>query len=286
MKNKETLPVVMTLSGNDPTGGAGIQADIETLACMGCHAAPVITTLTVQDTQDIKSYATIEIDMLIQQARVVLEDMAISAFKIGLLGAVETVEAVHTILTDYPSIPVILDPVLISGGGSNLADESIVEAMVNLLFPLTTLITPNSTEARLLAPEADNLDACAQVLQELGCQYVLITGTHENSPEVINRLYGNQQLLESYHWERLPDSYHGSGCTLASAIAGLLANGMDIQTAVNEAQDYTWQALRQGYRLGMGQLIPNRLFWARDGNEPRSASNPEAGADNDAPDTP
>ena len=285
MKTNETLPVVMTLSGNDPTGGAGIQADIETLASMGCHAAPVITTLTVQDTQDIKSYATIEIDMLIQQARAVLEDMAVSAFKIGLLGAVETVEAVHTILTDYPDIPVVLDPVLISGGGSNLADEGIVDAMVNLLFPLTTIITPNSTEARLLAPEADNLDACAQVLQELGCEYVLITGTHENSPEVINRLYGDQKLLESYHWERLPDSYHGSGCTLASAIAGLLANGMDIQTAVHEAQEYTWEALRQGYRLGMGQLIPNRLFWAR----PETETQPEAGTETasvaDDPDT-
>lgn len=286
MNNNEALPVVMTLSGNDPTGGAGIQADIETLACMGCHAAPVITTLTVQDTQDIKSYATIEIDMLIQQARVVLEDMAVSAFKVGLLGAVETIEAVHTLLLDYPSIPVVLDPVLISGGGSALADEGIVEAMVNLLFPLTTIITPNSTEARLLAPEADNLDACAQVLQELGCQYVLITGTHENSPEVINRLYGDQQLLESYHWERLPDSYHGSGCTLAAGIAGLLANGMDIQTAVNEAQDYTWQSLHHAYRPGMGQLIPNRLFWAREGNESRSEPAPEPGTEHDAAETP
>jgi len=263
MDNNETLPIVMTLSGNDPTGGAGIQADIETLASMGCHAAPIITTLTVQDTQDVKSYATIDTDMLIQQARAVLEDMAITTFKIGLLGAVETVEAIHTILTDYPDIPVVLDPVLISGGGSNLADDSIVDAMANLLFPLTTIITPNSIEARLLAPEADNLDACAQVLQELGCEYVLITGTHENSREVINRLYGNQQLLESFHWERLPGSYHGSGCTLAAGIAGLLANGMDILTAANEAQEYTWESLRQGYRVGMGQLIPNRLFWAR-----------------------
>jgi len=279
MNTNETLPVVMTLSGNDPTGGAGIQADIETLSSMGCHAAPVITTLTVQDTQDIKSYATIETDMLIQQARAVLEDMAIDAFKIGLLGSVETVEAVHTILTDYPDIPVVLDPVLISGGGSNLADDDIIEAMVNLLFPLTTLITPNSTEARLLAPEADTLDACAQVLQELGCEYVLITGTHENSREVINRLYGDQQLLESYHWERLPDSYHGSGCTLASGIAGLLANGMDMPTAVNEAQEYTWESLRQGYRLGMGQLVPNRLFWARPESQIEARAEPGFGSD-------
>ncbi len=263
MNINENLPVVMTLSGNDPTGGAGIQADIETIASMGCHATPVITTLTVQDTQDIKSYATIETDMLIQQARAVLEDMAIAVFKIGLVGSVETVEAIHTILTDYPDIPVVLDPILISGGGSNLADDDIVEAMTTLLFPQTTLLTPNSIEAQLLAPEADNLDACAQVLQELGCEYVLITGTHENNREVINRLYGDQRLIESFHWERLDGSFHGSGCTLASAVAGMLANGMGMLTAVNEAQEYTWETLRQGYRLGMGQLIPNRLFWAR-----------------------
>ena len=261
MNSNETLPIVMTLSGNDPTGGAGIQADIETLASMGCHAAPVITTLTVQDTQDIKSYATIETDMLIQQARAVLEDMAINAFKIGLLGSVETIEAVHTILTDYPDIPVVLDPVLISGGGSNLADDDIVEAMVNLLFPLTTLVTPNSTEARLLAPEADTLDACAQVLQELGCEYVLITGTHENNREVINRLYGDQQLLESYHWERLPGSYHGSGCTLASSIAAQIALGQDVLGAVRKGLAYTHKTLVNANRIGMGQYHPNRLFW-------------------------
>jgi len=163
---------------------------------------------------------------------------------------------------DYPDIPVVLDPILISGGGSNLADDDIVEAMANLLFPLATIITPNSTEARLLAPEADTLDACAQVLQELGCEYVLITGTHENHREVINRLYGDQKLLETFHWERLSESFHGSGCTLASAIAGMLANGTDIMTAVIEAQEYTLETLRNGYRIGMGQLIPNRLFWA------------------------
>ena len=126
MKQNPHPPIVMTLSGNDPTGGAGIQADIETLASMGCHAAPVVTTLTVQDTQDVKSYATIETDMLVSQARAVLEDMAVAAFKIGLLGSVETVEALHTLLMDYPDIPVVLDPILISGGGSNLADDDIV----------------------------------------------------------------------------------------------------------------------------------------------------------------
>lgn len=262
MSSKQPVPVVMAISGSDPTGGAGIQADIETLVSMGCHAAPVVTAVTVQDTQSFMGYEPVGHALLIQQIRAVLEDMAVSAFKLGMLGSVENVEAVHTILTEYPDIPVILDPVLASGSGTELANDRVVDAMVELLFPITTVLTPNSSEARRLAPDADNLEACAQKLMDLGAEFVLVTGTHENTPQVVNRLYGNGRLLDSFHWERLQAGYHGSGCTLASAIAGLLAHGTEPYNAVHEAQEYTWETLKQGYRVGMGQLIPNRLFWA------------------------
>lgn len=264
MSEQEFPPVVMSFAGADSTGGAGIQADIETLASVGCHAAPVLTAVTVQDTQSVKTYAAVEAALVIEQARAVLEDISVDAFKIGMLGSVENVEAVHSMLTDYGDIPVILDPLILAGGGGTLADEEVIDAMVNLLFPLTTVLTPNSREARALAPEADTLEACAQELLEIGCEYVLITGTHERSVEVINTLYGNRRLLENYVWERLPHSYHGSGCTLAAAIAGLLAHGLDPMAAVHEAQDFTWQSLKYGHRLGMGQHIPNRFFWAQD----------------------
>jgi hydroxymethylpyrimidine/phosphomethylpyrimidine kinase len=263
MTEQEFPPVVMSFAGVDTTGGAGIQADIESLASIGCHAAPVVTAITIQDTQNVKSYAAVEAALVIEQARTVLEDMSVSTFKIGMLGSVENVEAIHTILMDYPDIPVVLDPILLAGGGGVLADEDLIDAMVNLLFPLTTVLTPNSREARALAPEADSLDACAQELLEGGCEYVLITGTHERTAEVINSLYGNRRQLESYAWERLPNSYHGSGCTLAAAVAGLLAHGVDPVVAVHEAQDFTWQSLKYGYRVGMGQHLPNRLFWAQ-----------------------
>lgn len=263
-QQEQTIPVVMAISGNDPTGGAGIQADIETLASMGCHTAPVITSITVQDSLDIQGYSPIDSMMIIQQARAVLEDMPVSAFKLGLLASTEIIEAVHTLLTDYPDIPVILDPVLVSGGGSELADEDNIDAMINLLFPLTTILTPNSIEARILAPEADSLDACAQEILEMGCEYVLITGTHENTTHVENALYGNRRQLEVFTWDRLPENYHGSGCTLASAIAGLLAQGLEPMSAIHEAQEFTWEALKNGYRTGMGQHMPNRLFWARE----------------------
>lgn len=257
------VPVVMALSGSDPSGGAGIQADIEALASHGCHCAPVITAVIVQDTQDIKSYAPLDGTLIMEQARAVLEDMPVVAIKIGLLGSTEAVEAIHSVLHDYPDIPVVLDPVLASGGGTALADDELLEALSGLLLPNTTVLTPNSLEARLLAPEADNLDACAMALLDKGCEFVLITGTHENTPHVVNSLYGNHRVLETFNWERLPGSFHGSGCTLAASIAGLLAQGLEPFSAIHEAQEYTWEALAHGYRVGMGQPIPNRLFWAQ-----------------------
>lgn len=257
----------MTFAGSDPTGGAGIQADIEALASMGCHAAPVITAITTQDTRDLQDFAAVPPERVITQARAVLEDIPIAAFKVGMLGSVLNAEAVHTILVDYPDCPVILDPVLATGAGTELADDDILDGLVNLLLPITTVLTPNSVEARALAPQADTLDACAQQLMSQGCEFVLITGTHERTPHVINSLYGNMRRLQSFQWERLPGAYHGSGCTLASGIAGLLAQGLEPFTAVHEAQQYTWESLKNAYRIGRGQQLPNRLFWVKTGEE-------------------
>lgn len=267
MDEMPDVPIVLSFSGNDPTGGAGIVADIETLASMGCHCAPVITALTVQDSVNMSRFDAVEMDLLIEQARAVLEDMPVSCFKIGMIGSEEAAVAIHSILMDYPGIPVVLDPILRAGGGTQIADEDLVEAMVELLFPLTTVLTPNSLEARRLAHEADTLDACAHELLDMGCEYVLLTGTHETTPEVVNTLYGNNRLMEKFSWGRLAESYHGSGCTLASAIAGMLAHGVEPFAAIHDAQDFTWQALKNGYRLGMGQHMPNRFFWARGEDE-------------------
>lgn len=256
------VPVVLTLAGNDPTGGAGLHADSLAIASMGSLAAPVVTALTVQDTVDVKHVEAVDASLVIAQARAVLEDMPVAAIKIGMVGSVENVEAIHTLLRDYPDLPVVFDPILRAGGGKTLAGDALQDAMRELLFPLTTVLTPNSQEARVFAHEADNLEACGQELLASGSEYVLITGTHENSAAVNNLLFGNRRLLETFSWQRLEGSFHGSGCTLASAIAGLLAQGLEPFTAVHEAQEFTWESLRQGYRIGMGQLHPNRMFWA------------------------
>ena len=267
MSNAATLPVVMTFAGTDPSGGAGIQADIETLSSMGCHVCPIVTAVTVQDTQQLFSFQAMDPALVIEQARAVLEDITVSAFKIGMIGSAENVEAIHSILLDYPDIPVVLDPLIAAGGGGEMANDELIDAMVDLLFPLATVLTPNSEEARAFAPEADTLDACAQELLELGSEYILITGAHEGTPSVVNNLYSESKLLESYTWDRLPGVFHGSGCTLAAAIAGLLSQGLPPTTAILEAQEFTWETLNNSYRIGMGQNIPNRLFWAHGDDE-------------------
>lgn len=265
MTEQTQVPVVMSFAGLDPSGGAGLQADIEAIASQGCHAAPVATALTVQDTRNVHRLEPVEPMLVVQQARAVLEDMPVKAFKLGLLGSVEVVEAVHSILVDYPHLPVVFDPVLAAGGGRELADEELIDALRELLLPQATLITPNSIEARRLAPEADSLQACAMALLELGSEFVLITGAHEPTEAVENHLYGGHRLLEAFSWPRLNGSFHGSGCTLASAIAGMLAQGNEPFSAVHQAQEYTWHALAEGYVAGMGQRLPNRFFWAAGG---------------------
>ena len=258
----QSVPVVMALSGSDPSGGAGIQADIEALASMGCHCAPVITALTVQDTHRVHRFQPVDPELVLEQARTVLADMPVAIFKLGMLGTPEMARAAATLLREHPHTPVVLDPVVAGGGGGSLGNEPVLEALRELL-PLTTVLTPNSPEARLLAPGCETLDACGARILEAGCEYVLVTGTHEESEHVENRLYAHGRRVETFTWERLPHSYHGSGCTLASSIAGLMALGLEPFTAVHEAQEYTWDTLQNAYRIGQGQHLPNRLFWAR-----------------------
>jgi len=217
----------------------------------------------VQDTQTVTKIQAVDADLITQQAKAILEDMPITAFKLGLLGSIENIEAVHEIIHQYPDIPVVMDPIIRSGSGTQLSNKDMVLAFSDLIFPLTTIVTPNSHEALWRAPESNNIDSCDQELRDDGCKYVLITGTHETSKEVINRLYHQHKKVEDFYWQRLPHEYHGSGCTLSSAIAALLARGLSVFDAVNEAQEYTWQSLSAGKQLGMGQLHPERFFWAK-----------------------
>jgi len=258
-----SLPAVLTFAASDPTSGAGLQADLLALASMGCYPLSVVTALTVQDTAGCESFLPIDPDWVADQARCILEDMPVAAFKMGMLGSTEIVTVVAEVVSDYPDVPLVLDPVFASGRGDEFAGEDMVSAIRELLVPQSTVVTPNIHELRRLADEDDddaNLAECARRLLDTGCEYVLVTGTHDSTPDVVNTLYHRGGVLRADTWQRLPGSYHGSGCTLASALAANLARGLDIGDAVFEAQDYTWKALAAGFKSGAGQMLPNRFF--------------------------
>ncbi|WP_434456927.1 hydroxymethylpyrimidine/phosphomethylpyrimidine kinase [Stutzerimonas urumqiensis] len=259
MKTPNSRPVVLCLSGHDPSGGAGLQADIEALLAQGCHAAPTVTALTVQDTVDVADFRVLDRAWVLAQARAVMADLPIAAVKLGMLGSTEMVETVLELLQSLPGVPLVCDPVLRAGGGGSLGPDDVGYALRERLFPLSTIATPNLPEARILADLPNGTaDECAERLLP-HIEHLLITGGHGDEQEVHNRLYSRDGRREDFLCQRLPGSYHGSGCTLASALSGRLALGEGLASAVRSALDYTWRTLRDAEAPGRGQYIPRRL---------------------------
>ncbi len=268
-KNSER-PVVLVIAGNDPSGGAGIAADIQAISALGAHPAPVVTCLTVQDTCNAYEVECCDAAFVYRQASRILEDLPVAAVKIGLLGNAEIANTVAQLLKASDTVPIVLDPVLVAAGGARLATLDLKHAIINMFCPLATVITPNASEIRELAGPVDGdgdlQQARAKKLFDFGCEYVLAKGADEPDPDpgqqsldkVTNTLYRRDGSVHVNTWPRLPHSYHGSGCTLASALAALLAQGVDMVEADSQAQDYTYAALSRGFKPGAGQHIPLR----------------------------
>ena len=176
------IPAVLCFAGLDPTGGAGLAADIEAIVSMGGHPLPVATSLTVQDTRDVKALMPVDPGHVVDQARAVLDDIPVAAIKIGLLGNPGVVDALHDLLADCEEIPVVLDPIGRAGGGASLADDGLMRAIASRLVPRTTVLTPNTGEALRLAPESGTVADAADRLVSFGCEYVLVTGADEATP--------------------------------------------------------------------------------------------------------
>jgi hydroxymethylpyrimidine/phosphomethylpyrimidine kinase len=267
-----SLPVVLAIGGHDPSGGAGIQADIESIAANGAHATSLLTCLTLQDSCNVQALHPVAPEWLTRQADLLLADCRISAIKIGLLGSPEVATAVADLLNAHSHIPVVLDPVLAAGGGSDLAGSELLQQMREKLLSRCDLITPNIPEAVSLSglDSSARLDDCAHRLLEFGAGAVLLTGTHESTEEklITHRFYRSNHPTAQSHWQRLPGEFHGSGCTLAAAIAARLALGDTLEQAVENALDFAWRSLRHAYRSGRCQLTPDRLF--RLGRTPRT----------------
>ncbi|HJV51963.1 MAG TPA: hydroxymethylpyrimidine/phosphomethylpyrimidine kinase [Noviherbaspirillum sp.] len=252
-------PSVLIFAGSDPSGGAGLQADLQAVGACGAHPLTAITALTVQDNDRVFGVHPVPAGLVQQQAHALIDKIDIAAVKIGIVGNRENAEAVADTLRVMkrrrPDLHVVLDPVLASGHGDALARDNAVQAIAPLL-PVATLVTPNLPEALALCGGERRLDMQAATLLR-HCPNVLIKGGHGTGPEVVNTWFADGKQ-RAWTWPRLDGSYHGTGCTLASAIAALLALGRPMDEAIGAAQAYCQRALLASYAIADGQRIPNR----------------------------
>jgi hydroxymethylpyrimidine/phosphomethylpyrimidine kinase len=274
----ETPPCVMCLSAGDATAGGGLAADVLTLASMGCHPLPVQTAALVRDTRGIDEVWPVEPELLSLQARAVLEDVPVAAFKLGFCGSVENVALIAEMLSDYPEVPLVVEPALYASVLLGEAGDELVSALADLILPQTTLLVADRHELCRLAgvvdtePDEEDEDAATddpgidEALARLlggGTEFILLTGGGEHGPQVVNTLFGHEGVVRTDAWPRLPGRHLGAGTTLAAAAVAAIAHGMALPEAVREAQEFTQQALRHAYRAGMGRALPDRFFWAR-----------------------
>ncbi|QSP96483.1 hydroxymethylpyrimidine/phosphomethylpyrimidine kinase [Marinobacter salinisoli] len=251
------------LSGLDPSGGAGIQADIQACTSLGCHPLPVLTCLTVQDTVNVYEADAIDADLIHRQLNCLAGDTPIHAVKTGALGNAAIVDVLLELLQDYPEIPLIVDPVIKAAGGGDLADGELISVMKSRLFPRAEMITPNGDELAILGDNADP-ERAARNLLDAGCSSVLATGGHGTGLHITNTLYNHAP--EPMHWnvERVGGVYHGTGCTLAAAITAGRACGLSPRAAVSQAQNYVHRAVLHALEVGKGQPVPDRgIPWER-----------------------
>ncbi len=244
-----TIPLVLTFAGLDPSGGAGIAADIRSMHAAGAHCLPVVTALTVQDTRDVVRVTPVAAATLQEQVDTLLADIAPAAIKVGLVAEPATAQLIRTTCDRLPGVPVVGDPVLRAGGGTRLADAAMIAAWRDVLLPVMTLATPNRQEFTQLFPAGT-----APVLR--AGQHLLVTGADNGGDPVEHRLLSGGGETRDYTVPRLPHSYHGSGCALAAAIAARLAAGEPVERAITDALAQVSAALRGAFRPGGGQWIP------------------------------
>jgi hydroxymethylpyrimidine/phosphomethylpyrimidine kinase len=250
-------PRVLSIAGSDSGGGAGIQADLKTIAALGCYGMTAITALTAQNTLGVRSIHAVPLQQLVDQIDAVVEDIGVDAVKIGMLHSAETVRTVASALRRHGITQVVLDPVMVATSGAKLIDDPAIDVLVRELFPLAAVVTPNLDEAALLVgralhSEAD-MEAAARQLIERGANAVLVKGGHLAGDTVSDLLLARGAAPQWMRAARIPTpNTHGTGCTLSSAIASQLALGADLGEAVARARTYVRGALEAGARVRTG----------------------------------
>lgn len=259
-------PVALTVAGSDPSGGAGIQADLKTFAALEVYGAGVITAVTVQNTRGVSAVHPLAPEVVADQLDAVLSDLAPQAVKTGMLGSAAVVEAVAAGLRRQPAEFLVVDPVLAAGGGEPLLEPDARSILVRELFPLATLVTPNLPEARVLT--GDEKGSPGELLRrmvDLGAAGVLLKGGHGEGEDVVDLLWEGDRVMELRRPRVETDCTHGTGCALAAAVAAFLARGRDLEDAALEAGDYVHRALETAWPLaqGRGPLHHLHPFWGR-----------------------
>jgi len=266
----QTSPLVLTFGVSDPVGALGIQADLAAFAALGCHGLSVATGLLIADTARVEDALELDPDWVVDQARVVLEDMTVAAFKVGALVSIEQASAIAEIVSDYPDVPLILDPFLSSLPDSGLADDDMLMAIRQILVPQATVLLLSQVELARMAETwregggDDMLAADVAELTDMGCGFVLVTGTGTSGSgagaTISNTLFDENGVVGTFSWQHLPGPFIGAGSTMSAALAALMARHGDTVEAVQAAQEYTAGALAHAQRFGMGKLVPNKFF--------------------------
>jgi hydroxymethylpyrimidine/phosphomethylpyrimidine kinase len=266
----QTSPLILTFGVSDPVGACGIQADLACFAAHGCHGLSVTTGLLITDTARVEDVQEIDADWVVDQARVLLEDMAVAAFKVGALTSIEQASAIAEIVSDYPDVPLILDPFLSALPDAGLADDDMLTAIRQILIPQTTVLVLSQVELARMAETwreggSDGmLAADVAELTGMGCELVLVTGTGSSgsgaNAQLTNTLFDEEGVVGTFSWQHLPGPFIGAGSTISGALAALMARRIDTVDAVQAAQEFTVGALAHAQRLGMGKLVPNPYF--------------------------
>jgi hydroxymethylpyrimidine/phosphomethylpyrimidine kinase len=272
VENQQQLQV-LSFGSSDPLGAVGIQADLASFAAMGCHGLSVITAILIGDTTQVISIEPIDAEIVIDQARTILEDVAVAAFKVGAIGSIENAAVIAEIVADYPDVPLIFDPFSSHIPNPKEETDDFYSAMNELIIPQTTLFVASAMEISRFAevwrePDApDTLESDIKQIIGSGCEYVFAMGSSTTGNEIANSLYDQTGVIRLDKWPRLNELYLGAGSTLSAAITALVANGLDISEAVLEAQEFTNEALAHAKRLGMGKWVPDRYFWTLESEE-------------------
>lgn len=264
---KHTYPSVLAIAGFDGSGGAGLQADTKTISALGCFATSVLTALPVQNTQGVRGIYPIPYSAVQEQIEAVMDDIFPDAIKIGMVHTAELVATIANTLKQYPQVPIVFDPVMVATSGHRLIEDSTIATIVETLFPIAAVITPNMDEAALLAGmEIKTLDdmhsAGAKILQ-LGCKSLLLKGGHLEGKLITSLYFQQDGTVTPFEFEKFEtNNTHGSGCTLSSAIASYIAQGKGLAEAIALGQEYVHQAIYHGkdVLIGKGNGPLNHFF--------------------------